>query len=115
MEIVFEVFMWAGILLVFGMFMYALFGMAKLSDNIADDYWDEYWNREDKEVSYVIVGDTERFKDCLVAACIGSKEDAEKSLEQLLNSEDAEDKKIVSEYTNLRLKETRREDSWWLD
>ena len=61
---------------------------------------------------YVIVGDTERYKDCLV--CIGGAyENAEKALNRMLNNPTENDRKLMTGHTNFRIKYVSVKDCWW--
>ena len=61
---------------------------------------------------YVIVGDTEMFEDCLI--CIGGTyEDAEKTLNRMLNNPNENDKRLMAGHTNLRIKLAEEKDCWW--
>ena len=63
---------------------------------------------------YIIVGDTEKYKECLIYVC-GTKECAEKVLDQVINNPTDNDLKIIKGHTNLRIKEVPIEECWWLD
>lgn len=63
---------------------------------------------------YIIVGDTEKYKDCLIYVC-GTKENAEKTLEQIVSNPSDIDLKLMKGHTNLRIKEVPIEKCWWLD
>lgn len=62
---------------------------------------------------YVIIGDTENYKDCLVCLCGTSFEHANKVLDKMLNNPTENDKKIMAGHTNLRVKEVSVDDCWW--
>lgn len=68
-------------------------------------------------MGYVIVGDTERCKGCLVIAFKGNwtREKAEDELQRLLVSTDEMDKRAIAGHTNLRVKSTEPEKEWWND
>lgn len=93
-----------------GMFIYSLFSIAKLSDDISDEQWRE-WNK----MKYVIVGDTDQYKGCLVMSCGSSKEKAEKTLHRLLTDPDEYDKKMIEGHSNLRVEKVGNKDCWWED
>ena len=63
---------------------------------------------------FVIVGDTDKFKDCLVCVC-GTSDNANKILHRMLNNPTENDKKIMDEHRNLRIEEVPEEDCWWRD
>ena len=62
---------------------------------------------------YIIVGDTERYKDCLVCLCGTSFEQAKKILERVLNNPNQNDKRLIEGHTNLRIKEVDEIYCWW--
>lgn len=62
---------------------------------------------------YIIVGDTEKYKDCLIYVC-GTKQNAENVLEQMLNNPTDNDLKVMKGHTNLRVKEVPTNKCWWL-
>ena len=64
------------------------------------------------ECDYVIEGDTERFKDCLVCVS-GALETANKTLERMLNNPTENDQRIMKGHTNLRIKAVAKKDCWW--
>lgn len=62
---------------------------------------------------WIIIGDTDKHKDCLVCVCAADEEGSRKILERMINNPTKEDKILTSEYTNLRLKYREYEDCWW--
>lgn len=56
-------------------------------------------------MAWMIVGDTERHKGCLVTICYGGKEFAERTLERMKNNPTKEDLFLTKGHTNLRIKE----------
>lgn len=62
---------------------------------------------------YIIVGDTEKHKDCLVYTCGTDRKVAEASLAKLLN-EPAPDE-YIAKHTNFRIEEVCSETAWWND
>ena len=62
---------------------------------------------------YVIIGDTEKYEDCLVFLCGTSYKHAENMLERLTNNPTEDDKKLIAEFTNLRIKEVEETNCWW--
>ena len=64
---------------------------------------------------YVIVGDTERFNDCLVTVVKGDMQRAEEKLEQMLTAPTPNDKILIGNCKNLRIKESKSEKAWWND
>ena len=64
---------------------------------------------------YIIVGDTERYKDCLVCPCGVSLVRAKEILDRMINNPTENDKAITKGHTNLRIKEVPEESCWWND
>lgn len=62
---------------------------------------------------YVIKGDTEQFKDCLVYVTGKTYEDAEEVLKRMLNNPTENDKRLMSGHTNFRIKFVEEKDCWW--
>lgn len=62
---------------------------------------------------YVIVGDTERYKGCLVCVCGENLERAKIALERMLNNPTGSDKAIIKGHKNLRIEKTAEEECWW--
>ena len=109
-----DVFCWivigGAIAIVFVMCIWSLVSIAKLSDNISDKQWKE-WNK----MKYVIVGDTDQYKGCLLMTCGSSKEKAEETLQRLLTDPDEYDKKMIEGHNNLRVEMVGNKDCWWED
>ena len=61
---------------------------------------------------FVIVGDTENYKECLICTC-GTKEHAEEVLKRITENPTETDRKQTKGHTNLRVKEVADEDCWW--
>ena len=61
---------------------------------------------------YVIVGDTENYKGCLVCTC-GDKEYANEVLNRMLTNPDENDKKLIKGHSNLRVQAIEEDDCWW--
>ena len=83
-------------------------------DRITEEQYREF-SGEDVEVKYIIAGDTEQYKGCLVMACGSSKERAEETLQKLLSDPDERDKIMKEGYSNLRVEEVEQKDCWWED
>lgn len=64
-------------------------------------------------MSYVIAGDTENYKGCLVYACGESYEHAENVLRRMLSNPTENDKIMMQGHINLRVEEVPEEDCWW--
>lgn len=65
-------------------------------------------------MGYIIIGDTEKYKDCLVVVCCG-KENAEKTLARMQTAPTNEDRRRMKGHTNFRIQETKPEEEWWND
>ena len=65
-------------------------------------------------MSYIIVGDTEKYGECLVWV-LGSqtRERAEEVLQRILSNPRDDEKRDIERHTNLRVKEVKSEDCWW--
>lgn len=62
---------------------------------------------------YIIVGDTEKFKDCLIYTCGVNKSTAEKVLNRILTNPTKDDLHGIKGHTNIRIKEVESEKQWW--
>ena len=69
-----------------------------------------------KDVEYVIVGDTPEYKNCLVYVIGLSLEVvAEQVLNRMLNNPNENDKRLIKDHTNLRIEAVDKKDCWWND
>lgn len=66
-----------------------------------------------KDSDYIIVGDTERFDDCLICVSGKSKESAEETLNRMRTNPTENDKRLMFGHRNLRIKEVPSEKCWW--
>ena len=66
-----------------------------------------------QNIEYIIVGDTDRFGECLVYVCGKSKEHAENVLHRMQTEPTDQDKRMLDEHKNLRVKEVQSEHCWW--
>ena len=66
-----------------------------------------------KDSDYIIVGDTERFDDCLICVAGKTKESAEETLNRMLTNPTENDKRLMDGHRNLRIKEVPAEECWW--
>ena len=64
---------------------------------------------------YIIAGDTEKYKGCLIYTCGSSIETAKKSLDRILNNPTKDDLFSIKGLTNIRILEEKEEDCWWLN
>lgn len=67
------------------------------------------------KVEYIIVGDTEKYKDCLIYSCGKSKERANEVLNRMLTSPTENDKKLMQSLKDIRIEEVPQEDCFWND
>ena len=64
-------------------------------------------------VEYIIIGDTKKYKDCLVYTCGKDRKDAERVLADILANPTADD--MLARHTNFRIKEVEEREQWWND
>ena len=64
-------------------------------------------------MEYVIVGDTESYKNCLICVCGGNKAHAEQTIDRILNNPTEYDQMMIKGHTNIRLEKCERENGWW--
>ena len=70
-----------------------------------------YWKNHFKD--YVIVGDTEEYKSCLIRICGESEEEANEVLNRMLTNPTEQDKEDLKKHTNVRIELAI--DGWWHD
>lgn len=63
--------------------------------------------------NYVIVGDTEKYDDCLVCVAGSTYERAENVLNRMLNNPTKNDKLLMIGCKNLRIEFVENKDCWW--
>ena len=63
---------------------------------------------------YIIIGDTDRYNDCLVCVA-GTIERANEVLNRMLNNPTEHDKRMMSGHTNFRIKFVEEKYCWWND
>lgn len=66
-------------------------------------------------MGWIIVGDTDKYKDCLIKVCYGDRKFAEATLERMLNNPDEHDLKCMEGAHNFRVQSTKPEEEWWND
>ena len=64
---------------------------------------------------YIIIGDTDKYKDCLVYVCGESRENAERVLNRMLTDPTKDDLANLAKHNNLRVEEVESKDCWWND
>lgn len=62
---------------------------------------------------YIIVGDTEKYKECLVYICGVSEGRAKEVLDRIKSNPTENDKAITNSHANLRIKEVEAKSCWW--
>ena len=62
---------------------------------------------------YVIIGDTKEYEGCLVCLCGITYENAEKTLNRMLNKPNTNDKRLMDGMTNFRIKKVDAKNCWW--
>lgn len=105
-----DLILWFVLCDLFGIVIWILCCMARRSDEIEMEYWEDEMSKR-----YIIVGDTETSKGCLVMTCGASKERAEEVLNKLLSDPEEQDKRMIEGHTNLRVEEVDSSDCWWED
>lgn len=66
-------------------------------------------------MEYIIVGDTEKYKGCLVSTCGKEREWAEEVLRRMLTNPTVNDEFLTRGHTNLRIEEVEDKACWWND
>lgn len=66
----------------------------------------------EERCEYVIVGDTDKYKDCLIYMC-GTYDNANEVLNRMINNPTCVDKAYVETYTNLKVEKVYESDCWW--
>lgn len=61
---------------------------------------------------YIIVGDTD-MGECLVGIGFFTQEGAESAVKRMLTNPTENDKKLIKDHSNLRVKEVNSKDCWW--
>ena len=66
-------------------------------------------------MEYIIVGDTEKYNDCLIYVCGKNKQRANDVLARMLHTPNEQDKAEMKKHKNIRVKEVNDNDCWWND
>lgn len=69
----------------------------------------------DTTYEYIIVGDTEKYGECLVYVCGKDEKKAQEILEKVLTSPTDQDRRVMESHSNLRLKKVESRLCWWND
>lgn len=64
---------------------------------------------------YVIVGDTDIYKNCLIKVCGSSHSNAAKQLEDMLNNPTENDVRLMEGHYNFRISQVPIDKCWWLN
>ena len=62
---------------------------------------------------WIIQGDTEEYKNCLIYVCGQNELGARNCLNRMLNTPTDKDKQVMETHNNLRIKLVKPEDCWW--
>ena len=62
---------------------------------------------------FIIVGDTEYFKECLVFVAGKTYDEAEKCLKRMLENPTENDKRLMKGHSNFRIQEVEAAECWW--
>lgn len=66
-------------------------------------------------MEWTIIGDTEKYKNCLVSIGYPTKEAAEKAIHRMIHTPTENDKRLTAGHTNLRPFAEKDENCWWRD
>lgn len=66
-------------------------------------------------MEYVIVGDSEKYKECLLCCGFKERERAERVLNRMLNNPTRDDEQIMHGMSNICVQEVASADCWWND
>ena len=64
-------------------------------------------------MEYIIVGDSDKYKGCLLYCGFKEKEQAERVLNQMLNNPTWGDEQVMLGKSNIRVQEVESKDCWW--
>lgn len=67
---------------------------------------------KDTPGDYIIIGDTEKYKDCLIYTC-GTFDNAKRVLHRMLENPKDEDKRVMETHYNIRIEAVPKHDCWW--
>lgn len=66
-------------------------------------------------MEYIIVGDSDKYKGCLLYCGFKEKEQAERVLNRMLNNPTRGDEQIMRGKSNIQVQEVASKDCWWND
>lgn len=66
-------------------------------------------------MEYIIVGDTNIHKECLIYTCGKSKETAVNVLDRIINHPTIDDMLMKMKHINIKIQEVDDKDCWWND
>lgn len=64
-------------------------------------------------MQYIIKGDTEKHKDCLVCVCGSDLDLANKALDRMINNPTDNELRLKDGHVNLRLELVEDKNCWW--
>lgn len=67
------------------------------------------------KTQYIIIGDTKKYKDCLIYVIGENYERAKEVLNRILTNPEEHDKHMLETHTNIRISSINIEDCWWED
>ena len=70
-------------------------------------------NRDGYE--FIIVGDSPKYEECLIALAGYTEERANAILERMVNDPNDNDIALIKDCKNLRIKQVKSADQWWND
>lgn len=62
---------------------------------------------------YIIIGDTDKYKDCLVCVAGITYKEAEETLNRMLNAPTENDKRLMDGCKNFRIEFAEEKYCWW--
>lgn len=69
--------------------------------------------REEEGYEFIIVGDTEKYKECLIFTCGKKLDRAKEVLQECLDGADPHTKHACEGHTNLHIKRVKTANAWW--
>lgn len=69
--------------------------------------------REEEGYEFIIVGDTERFNDCLITPCGKKLDRAKEVLQKCIDQSDENLVRLCRGHSNFRIERIKSADAWW--
>lgn len=66
-------------------------------------------------MQYTIVGDTAKYKDCLIYVLCGDLAHAKQTLKRMLTNPNKDDLRVMEGHSNIRIAEVEDSKAWWND